>query len=149
VQADWEAPRCDDWVATLDAAVAGVGPGAVLVAHSLGCATVAHWCGRSSLPARCAFLVAPADVEAGTMPPGATGFAPMPLYRLRLPSMVVASDDDPFSTLERARTFAGAWGSRFVSVGAAGHINAASGLGEWHEGQRLLRELLASTASEG
>jgi predicted alpha/beta hydrolase family esterase len=144
-QADWATPRCADWVATLDAAVAEVGPGAVLIAHSLGCATVAHWCRRSALPARCAMLVAPADVDAPSFPPGATGFRPMPLDRLRLPSLVVASDNDEFATLERARTFAAAWGSRFASIGAAGHINAASGLGDWPEGQRLLRELVAAS----
>jgi predicted alpha/beta hydrolase family esterase len=144
-QADWATPRCDDWVATLDAAVAAVGPGAVLVAHSLGCATVAHWSRRSALPARCALLVAPADVDAPTFPPGTTGFQPMPLDPLRLPSLVVASEDDPFVTLDRAHHFASAWGSRFVPLGAAGHLNAATGLGEWPEGQRLLRELVASS----
>jgi predicted alpha/beta hydrolase family esterase len=30
------------------------------------------------------------------------------------------------------------WGSRLVNIGKAGHINAASGLGEWTEGHRLL-----------
>ncbi len=145
VQADWSSPRCDDWVATLDAAVAEVGDGAVLVAHSLGCVTVAHWSRRSNRPARCAFLVAPSDVDAPSFPPGTTGFQPMPLERLRIPSLVVASDDDPFVSPDRARLFADAWGSRFAAIGAAGHINAATGLGEWHEGQRLLRELVAAS----
>jgi len=33
------------------------------------------------------------------------------------------------------------WGSRFVEVGKAGHINAASRLGHWDEGKRLLAGL--------
>jgi predicted alpha/beta hydrolase family esterase len=48
---------------------------------------------------------------------------------------------DPFVTAERARTFAWAWGSRFVTVGDAGHINSQSGLGDWPAGFALLQEL--------
>ena len=42
-QADWETPRCVDWVAALDEAVARGPQGVVLVAHSLGSILVAHW----------------------------------------------------------------------------------------------------------
>jgi predicted alpha/beta hydrolase family esterase len=45
VQADWATPRCADWVATLDAAVAAADAPVVLVAHSSSCLTVAHWAG--------------------------------------------------------------------------------------------------------
>ena len=34
-----------------------------------------------------------------------------------------------------------AWGSRFVDVGAHGHINADAGVGPWPLGERLLDEL--------
>jgi len=34
------------------------------------------------------------------------------------------------------------WGSRLVEAGPLGHINAASGLGEWRQGLRLYEELL-------
>ena len=54
---------------------------------------------------------------------------------------MVASRDDPYVTLARAEGFARAWGSRLVVLGAAGHINADSGYGEWPEGRRLLDEL--------
>jgi hypothetical protein len=39
---------------------------------------------------------------------------------------MVASSDDEYVTL--ACAFAEAWGSRFVDIGAAGHINGQSGL---------------------
>jgi predicted alpha/beta hydrolase family esterase len=42
--------------------------------------------------------------------------------------------------LERARQFAEVWGSEFVNIGAAGHINTASGYGEWPEGLALLQD---------
>lgn len=142
-QADWEAPRCADWVANLNAAIEETGPDVVLVAHSLGCATVAHWSRAFERPVRGALLVAPSDVEAPQYPEGTEGFAPMPLAPLRFPSIVVNSPDDPWISIERARQFAAAWGSRYVEIAPAGHINSASKLGDWPEGRRLLAELMA------
>jgi predicted alpha/beta hydrolase family esterase len=141
MQDDWERPSCVDWSARLDAAILAT-PGAVLVAHSSSCALVAHWVGTGGTGrVRGALLVAPSDTEAAPYPAGPTGFAPMPLARLPFPSVVVASTDDPYVTIERARTFAGAWGSRLVTVGDAGHINSQSGLGDWPAGFALLQEL--------
>src|SRR6266480_176888 len=142
IQDDWETPHCADWVARLDQALAYAGPDILLVAHSAGCALVAHWAiGCQQGQVRGALLVAPSDPEAPSFPGGATGFAPIPLLRLPFPSMVVASSNDPFVTVGRAQTFARAWGSEFVMIGEAGHINTASGLGDWHEGLALLRNL--------
>jgi predicted alpha/beta hydrolase family esterase len=63
------------------------------------------------------------------------------MLRLRFRSIVVASSNDPYVTLFRAQTFAMAWGSEFVMIGEAGHINSASGLGDWAEGFALLNAL--------
>ena len=57
---------------------------------------------------------------------------------------VVASSDDPYVTLERAEYLARCWGSRFVSVGVAGHINSESGLKDWAQGKVHLRGLLTA-----
>ncbi len=145
-QADWEAPRCADWVANLDAAVAEAGPEAVLVAHSAGCALAAHWAAAHQRPIRAALLVAPSDVEAPSYPAGPTGFAPMPLGPFPFATTVVASTDDPYVSLGRARLFAARWGARLVVIGAAGHINAASGLGSWPVGLELLAEVVGRGA---
>jgi uncharacterized protein len=140
IQDDWETPHCADWVAKLDEALACTGPDILLLAHSAGCALVAHWAvGCQQGQVRGALLVAPSDPEAPSFPVGATGFAPIPLLRLPFPSIVVASSNDPFVTVARARTFASAWGSEFVLIGETGHINTASGLGDWPEGLALLR----------
>lgn len=144
VQADWETPRCADWVAVLDDAVARSPAPPVLVGHSTACALVGHWAATG--PARLAhgaLLVAPSDTEAASYPKGPTGFAPMPLGRLPFPSVVVTSDDDVYVTLARARRFAEAWGSRLVVVPGAGHVNADAGFGEWPEGAALLQALRA------
>lgn len=142
-QPDWDAPERREWVRNLDDAVIAAGPGVVLAAHSLGCATVAHWACLPGRRVRGALLVAPADVDGPGFPLEARGFAPMPLQCLPFPTILVASADDPYLTLERARLFAESWESRLVEVGPHGHLNSASGLGDWPEGRRLLEELLA------
>ncbi|HMH23221.1 MAG TPA: alpha/beta hydrolase [Puia sp.] len=88
-----------------------------------------------------ALLVAPSDIDAPSYPLGTSGFDPMPLFRLPFPSVTVASTDDFYVTLSRAVYFADHWGSRLVNVGPLGHINSASGLGNWPEGYALLRSL--------
>jgi predicted alpha/beta hydrolase family esterase len=72
----------------------------------------------------------------------------MPLAPLPFASTVVASTDDPYVSMERAALFARSWASRFVVIGAAGHINTASGLGDWPAGLELLHEL-ADRATAG
>ena len=42
-QADWLTPRREDWVAALAEAIAADSTPVILIAHSLGCITVAHW----------------------------------------------------------------------------------------------------------
>lgn len=142
-QHEWDAPERRAWVRAVDDAVRQAGRGVVLAAHSLGCATVVHWAGMPGRVVRGALLVAPADVDGAGFPLEARGFAPMPLKPLPFPSILVASADDPYLSLERARLFAESWGSRLVEVGAVGHLNSASGLGAWPEGRALLDELLA------
>lgn len=138
---DWEQPRCALWLAKLEAAVAERGPDTLLVAHSLACLLVAHWAAQSGRRIRGALLVAVPDPLGPNFPDAAQGFAPLPLKRFDFPSLVVASSDDPFSSPGFAQACASAWGSHCLNIGAAGHINDASGLGEWREGRALLRSL--------
>ncbi len=116
----------------------------MLVAHSLGCALVAHAAARpEGARIAAALLVAPADVDSPAHTPEETrDFAPLPRRPLPFPATVVASADDPYVALPRARAFAAAWGAAFVDAGARGHLNAASGLGDWPEGRRHLAALL-------
>jgi hypothetical protein len=141
-QRDWEHPHRADWVATLDEAVGAAPTPVVLVAHSLGCVAVAHWAARQRHRVAGALLVAPPDVEAAAAPRVVRDFAPIPLAPLPFRSIVVASTDDPYAGFTRAEAWAAAWGSRFVSAGAAGHINSDAGYGPWPAGERLLAELL-------
>lgn len=141
-QRDWDRPACGEWVAALDEAITSAPAPPVLVAHSLGCLVVAHWAGRSSAPVGAAFLVAAPDPEGPNFPSVARGFTPVPCQRFPFPSLVVASTDDPFGSVGYARQCAAAWGSDFVEIRPAGHINAESGHGEWPAGFAWLEQLL-------
>ena len=141
---DWNNPDCHEWVAELDAAIAACEGPPLLVAHSLGTMLVAQWAkSGSELKIAGAFLVAPSDVEAESYPVDPNGFAPVPMEKLPFPSMVLASANDPLVGLERARQIAQAWGSRFVEIGPAGHVNSDAGHGDWPQGEKLLEEFCA------
>jgi predicted alpha/beta hydrolase family esterase len=142
-QSDWDRPALGEWTANLVDAIRRR-PGALLVAHSLGCALVAHLAAvTGGRGVDGVLLVAPADVD-GDTPAGKSlrGFAPMPRRRLPFPSLLVASRTDPFMTIERAEAFARSWGSVFTDIGDAGHINVDSGHGAWIEGRAYLNTLM-------
>ena len=146
-QHDWMRPLRGDWSARLEEMlletdVGGSGP-AVLVAHSLGCMLAAAWAAhsRNAHRVKAALLVAPPDVERADLREVLPGWAPVPLQVLPFPALVLASSNDPFCDLARARAFAAAWGADFVDVGPRGHINADSSLGEWPEAHRHLQRL--------
>ena len=147
-QYDWVWPRRGDWMARLDEAVLDEDMPVLLVGHSLGCQLVAAWAAHSTHTARVrgALLVAPPDTEREDMPPNLFNWRPIVRVRLPFSSLAVVSTDDPFCSLERAAQMAADWGSAMLSVGARGHINGDSGLGDWPEGLALLQRLAASTA---
>jgi predicted alpha/beta hydrolase family esterase len=144
-QRDWDHPERELWIEELERALAQRGGPCVLVAHSLGCALVAHFV-RAGGPAVSrvsgALLVAPADVDDPARTPDVTRcFAPLPLERLPFPALVVVSTSDPYVDPERAKFFAQRWGAELEDVGDKGHINADSKLGAWPEGHRFLESL--------
>lgn len=140
----WDAPQLGDWCDALDEAVAATTTSPVLVAHSLACLLVVHWSVRSARSVRGAFLVSVPDPASAKFPKiEAASFADVPNERLRFPSLIVASRDDPYGTLAYQRDSAAAWGSDFADVGACGHINGASNLGAWPEGRQLLEAFAA------
>lgn len=140
---NWDGPVCDDWVRALDAAVQSCPAPPLLVAHSLACLLVAHWAHRSALPLTGAFLVAVPDPQNERFPAMARGFVPVPMVPFPFRSLVVVSANDSFGSLVYAKQCAIAWGSSFVDIGQAGHINADSGHGEWDEGYALLQQFIA------
>ncbi len=145
-QHDWLHPLRGDWIARLEDVLLSADEPVVLVAHSLGCVLVAAWASHTHNAHRvkAALLVAPGDVEREALRPVLASWSPIPLQPLPFISTLVASQDDPYCSFERAQSFALAWGSTLVDAGTLGHINADSGLGDWPQGQALLSALIHS-----
>ncbi|QXI38296.1 alpha/beta hydrolase [Pseudomonas xantholysinigenes] len=146
-QQDWLTPQRRDWVQALEQAIAAERSPVILIAHSLGCITVAHWAAQASpqrlRQVRGALLVAPADVERPTCAPALRNFAPIPLQALPFPSQVVSSDNDPAVSVPRALYLARAWGAEAGLLANAGHINVKSGHERWEQGFAYLYRLQA------
>ncbi|CAG4905268.1 RBBP9/YdeN family alpha/beta hydrolase [Paraburkholderia saeva] len=143
---DWDYPVRDAWCRTLDAVVAAADAPVVFAAHSLGCLTVAAWATQYANAAQVAkvagaLLVAVPDPSEPQFPADASGFAPVPMLALPFPTIVVASTDDPYGSVVYSRACAKAWQSTWFDIGPRGHINAESGLGDWHEGMCWLESL--------
>jgi predicted alpha/beta hydrolase family esterase len=126
-----------------------VGP-IVIVAHSGGCISVAHWAMVTNRPVRGALLATPPDFET-PMPEGyptlaqlnRAGWLPVPRTRLPFRSVVAASRNDPLGSYERVAALARDWGSRLADVGEVGHLNPASGYGPWPGAEGFIDELSA------
>ena len=122
----------------------------VIVAHSGGVVMLAHWAQRTRRPVQGALLAAPPDFER-PMPEGypalealrAGGWLPVPRTRLPFPSIVAASRNDPLADFDRVAQMAQDWGSRLVDLGEVGHLNPASGYGEWPRAEQFIAELAA------
>jgi predicted alpha/beta hydrolase family esterase len=146
--ADWNRVSRGHWVTELDSAIDRVGSERqlIVVAHSLGCLLAAEWMDENpEANVLGALFVAPPDLKSPAAPTEVFGFRdPLKVGPLGHHGVVVASEDDPYATLDYARQVAAKWGAKIVEVGKRGHINVASGLGRWPEGRQLLTDLLSS-----
>jgi predicted alpha/beta hydrolase family esterase len=143
-QNDWENPNCDDWVEALNLLIQSLQGPILLVTHSLGGSTVIEWSKKYTANILGVFLVAVPDVESVSFPEAITGYKKPPLEKLSFPSLVLASTDDPYSSVDRTVYFAKNWGSELISIGDLGHVNTDSNLGKWSEGKDLLNKFMGS-----
>lgn len=141
---NWDEPVCEEWLKRLNDEISKLTAPTILVAHSLAVSLVLHWAEKNyNKNIAGALLVAPADVDSAEHTPECIrNFSPMPIYKLPFPSIVVASENDPYASFERKEYFAKMWGSDFVNVGKQGHINSDSDLKYWEEGQEILEKLI-------
>jgi uncharacterized protein len=166
-QHDWDRPLRGDWITRLEDAILSMplqdtehqstissglagntaenqaSRDVVLVAHSLGCHLVAAWAAVSPSAGRVrgALLVAPPDTTRADWPAELHSWRNSVRTALPFPASCVLSSNDPFSSLSAGRDLAMGWGARSVEVGDAGHINGASGLGDWPAGHALLKDI--------
>jgi hypothetical protein len=143
-QAEWHKPVREDWVRTITEAIEMAEKPVVLVAHSLGIPAAVHALPKTGGKIAGAFFVCPPDVANPKIrPKHLMTFGPYPREPLPFPSIMVASQNDPFGTFEHAGDIANAWGSFLVDAGKSGHINAASGHGPWPEGTMVFAQFLS------
>jgi predicted alpha/beta hydrolase family esterase len=149
----WDDPHRNTWINNLNLAIRQAARPVVLVAHSLGCLTVAWWAhfehqawaerGGVS-PVKAALLVAPPEVDFFPLDERVARFAPTPAGPLPFPSRLIASRNDPWIGFHTAQALARRWGSDFVDAGELGHINADSRLGDWSFGREQLAGLMSA-----
>lgn len=144
VQENWNEPILKEWLERLNEEITKLNQPTILVAHSLAVSLVLHWAKTNTNKNIVgALLVAPADVDSPEhTPESIRNFSPMPIYKLPFPSIVIASENDPYASFERKQYFAKEWGSNFANVGQQGHINSDSDLKYWEEGQLILQQLI-------
>lgn len=139
---------CARRVAAIESVAQAVEGPLIAVAHSGGCITLAHWLQRTTRRLAGALLAAPADFER-PMPEGfptlaalrAGGWLPVPRTALPCPAIVAASRNDPLGYFGRISELAAGWGARLVDLGEVGHLNPASGFGDWPMALHLIGEL--------
>lgn len=141
---------CAQRVKAIERAVAAIAGPVLIAAHSGGCVMVAHWVRvtRHAAAVRGAILATPPDFDR-PMPEGyptldaldASGWLPVPRQPLPFPSLVAASRNDPLGSFERVSALATDWGSELLDLGAVGHLNPASGYGEWPLADALVARL--------
>jgi predicted alpha/beta hydrolase family esterase len=125
----------------------------LLVAHSGGVIMVVHWAKQTQRAVHGALLATPPDFERA-MPAEyptidelrAGGWLPVPRDRLPFSTIVAASRNDPLGRFERAAELARDWGSKLVDLGRVGHLNPASGYGDWTGADSLIAELIEAPA---
>lgn len=144
-QDDWLTPSRSAWVAAIARTILDQPGPVVVVAHSLGCIATTHLPSEAARRIHGALLVAPADPERrGVL----ADFAPAPCQPLPYRSVLVASSNDPYCPIRTAGAYARAWGSEFVRLQNAGHINTEAGFGAWPLGLALLQSLAGNNSPD-
>ncbi len=135
IQADWNKADLPEWTARVRRDITRTPGRLLIVAHSFGVLAAVQAATDHAGRIAGALLVAPADpVKFGVE-------RVLPQQPLPFPSVVVGSTNDHWMTLQRAAHWADVWGSDFVNLGEAGHINVDSGFGPWPEGLSLYERL--------
>lgn len=135
-------PNRNNWVTRLDQAIRGRDAPIVLVGHGTGALTIAWWCELLGQELEAdivgALLIAPPDPAAAEGDERMHAFAPLPRTILPFPALVIASEDDPVVSVDRAFSIAREWGAGFARFGACGHFGAGDSIGAWPQGEQLL-----------
>jgi predicted alpha/beta hydrolase family esterase len=108
----------------------------VAAAHSFGTLALLRFLQRGGQGVQAALLVALAD-------PAKFGVSSsLPQSRLAIPTVLLASETDPWMHFQAACAWARVWGTRLVNLGDAGHINTESGFGPMPQAKSLVETMI-------
>lgn len=128
-------PNKDAWVAELAVLVDQASTPVTFACHSLGCWAVDHLLAtRGAANVARALWVAPPSPHLIFEP--VESFLPPPRQRsvwqpIASKSLLVGSDNDDFASAEELEEIAQGLGMPFHLLPGAGHVNVATGYGEW------------------
>lgn len=141
--------NCSARVEAIQSVISTLTGPVIIVAHSGGVIMIAHWAKKFSHPSiKGALLAVPPDFEA-QLPAGYptlealdhNGWLPIPRSSLPFHCLVVASTNDPLASLPSVEAMARNWQADLVNIGAVGHLNPASGYGEWPQALEFIHQL--------
>jgi hypothetical protein len=145
-QVNWDEPDCATWIDQIESELKDLNHSElILIGHSIGCMAIVKWQEKFGHKIKGALLVAPSDSERENYPTYITGFIPIPTKKFPFPTIVVASDNDHVTEIERSKEFAKNWGSKLIILENAGHIEPKSGFGDWPLGLELIATLENTT----
>lgn len=139
----WDNPEPEAWGRVLHECVEHSPLPVILAAHSLGSVLSVRYLECFSANVAGAFLVAPTDVEADHIPEAAKRFAPIPRTRLPVPTLVVATESDPYLPLAKSRELCRGWEASLNILESGGHLGRDAALGQWDAGHELLTAFVA------
>ena len=154
IHQNWEQPVLSTWATNIARTLTDLRSPAWIIAHSFGCLSSILAAVENPEKVLGLMLVAPADPERfdqdGVKRSYGIGAsesvrAQIPTHALPVPSMLIASDNDPWMQVSKARLWGQCWGSRTFTLKDAGHINTTSGFGPWPDGLKLFKHFQSTT----
>lgn len=142
---DWAHPDLSVWADQVHGSLQHENHPVWLVAHSFGCLVAAVVAAESPQNIAGVVFVAPADPRRfsayggirrvsqendDALLPSAAEILPERLPE-SIRSVLIASENDPWLSIENANRIAARWRSEFINLGPVGHINTESGFGPW------------------
>lgn len=149
---DFHRPVIAAWADAIRQDVKSCSGSVILLAHSFGCLASVMAVADQEVKVCAVVLVAPAspvrfgasgllseaEINHGSPP---SLLACMPDQPLNTAGLMIASNNDPWLSVDQAVHWSDLWGLRLQVLNNAGHINVDSGFGRWQAVHRLIADL--------
>jgi len=143
-QDNWDFPEKEAWVQRLIETVEkAYDKPIILIPHSLGCGTTIHAINEGLLNnIGGIFMVALPHIDREDFPKTCKGFSPLPQRKLPIPTTLIISENDDYSSVENSEKWAKLLDCELVNAGRQGHLGDSANLGDWEQGQGFFKAFL-------